>query len=205
MRRQKIIVGITGATGAIFGVRILELLRHEGLETHLVISKWGAQTLIHETTYTLQEVKNLATHHYAIQDQSAPISSGSCFTDGMVIVPCSMRTLSAVAQAQGDNLIHRSADVTLKEQRKLVMVIRESPLHAIHLENMTKLAQLGAVIFPPVPAFYNQPKSIDDLVNHVAGRVLDQLGLDPDIVQRWDGSISRNQRAIPNKNRTNQS
>ena len=190
MNGKKLIVAMTGATGAIFGVRLLELLHNLDVETHFLISKWGAQTLSHETAHTPDEVKRLATYTYPINDQSAPISSGSFVTDGMVIIPCSMRTLSAVAHSHGDNLIHRAADVVLKEGRKLTVVARESPLHAIHLENMLKLARLGAVILPPVPAFYNAPRNIDDLVNHIAGRVLDQFEIHLDVVKRWDGTLS---------------
>lgn len=190
MNGRKLIVAITGATGAIFGVRLLELLHKSEVETHLLISKWGAQTLIHETPHTLDEIKRLATYTYPVNDQSAPISSGSFVTDGMVIIPCSMRTLSAIAHSHGDNLIHRAADVVLKEGRKLTVVARESPLHAIHLENMLKLARLGAVILPPVPAFYNAPQNIDDLVNHIAGRALDQFEIHLDVVKRWDGMLS---------------
>lgn len=197
MSCRKLIVAMTGATGAIFGVRLLELLHNSEVETHFLISKWGTQTLNHETPYGLNEVKKLATYNHTISDQSAPISSGSFVTDGMVIIPCSMRTLSAIAHSHSDNLIHRAADVVLKEGRKLVVVTRESPLHAIHLENMLKLTRLGAVIFPPVPAFYNAPQNIDDLVNHIAGRVLDQFSIHLDAVKRWDGILSSQQISSP--------
>ncbi len=190
MSHQKLIVAVTGATGAIFGVRLLELLQGSEVETHLVLSKWAKRTLTYETQYTMEQVQEMATEVYPLHDQGAAISSGSFVTSGMVVIPCSMRTLSAIAQGAGDNLIHRAADVILKERRKLVLVARESPLNQIHLGNMLKLAQMGTVILPPVPAFYNHPKNIDDIVNHIAGRVLDQFEIHLDVVNRWSGMVS---------------
>ena len=190
MSHQKLIVAVTGATGAIFGVRLLELLQGSEVETHLVLSKWAKRTLTYETQYTMEQVQEMATEVYPLHDQGAAISSGSFVTSGMVVIPCSMRTLSAIAQGAGDNLIHRAADVVLKERRKLVLVARESPLNQIHLGNMLKLAQMGTVILPPVPAFYNHPKEIDDIVNHIAGRVLDQFEIHLDVVNRWSGMVS---------------
>ena len=190
MSHQKLIVAVTGATGAIFGVRLLELLQGSEVETHLVLSKWAKRTLTYETQYTMEQVQEMATEVYPLHDQGASISSGSFVTSGMVVIPCSMRTLSAIAQGAGDNLIHRAADVVLKERRKLVLVARESPLNQIHLGNMLKLAQMGTVILPPVPAFYNHPKDIDDIVNHIAGRVLDQFEIHLDVVNRWHGMVS---------------
>lgn len=192
---MRLIVGITGATGTIFGVRVLELLKDSGVESHLVISKWGARTLVHETPHSIEYVKTLATATYSDSDQGAAISSGSFLTDGMIIAPCSMRTLAAVAHGQGDNLIHRSADVILKERRKLVLMVRESPLNDIHLENMLKLSRMGVVIIPPVPAFYNHPQSIDDLINHIVMRALDQFGLHIDAATRWDGMMTTKTRS----------
>src|SRR2546425_2951227 len=188
---MRIIVGITGATGTIFGVRTLELLKDSGIESHLVISKWGARTLLHETPYTTDYVKALATCTYPDSDQGAAISSGSFITDGMIVAPCSMRTLAAIANGQGDNLIHRAADVILKERRKLALMVREAPLNAIHLENMLKLSRMGVVIIPPVPAFYNHPQSVDDIVSHIVMRALDQFGLHTDVMTRWDGVMKR--------------
>jgi len=185
----RLIVGITGATGTIFGVRLLQMLHGSGVETHMVMSKWGARTLIHETQHTVEEVQDLATYHYPLGDQGAAISSGSFVTLGMVIVPCSMRTLAAIANGLADNLIHRAADVILKERRKLVLVVRESPLHDIHLENMLRLSRMGVVILPPVPAFYNHPQNLDDMINHVTMRVLDQFDIHLDIMNRWDGTM----------------
>jgi 4-hydroxy-3-polyprenylbenzoate decarboxylase len=182
---MRIIVGITGATGTIFAVRLLEALRDSDIETHLVMSKWGARTLIHETPYKPEYVKSLATCSYSDSDQGAAISSGSFLTEGMVVAPCSMRTLAAIAHGQGDNLIHRAADVVLKERRKLVMMVREAPLNQIQLGNMLKLSQMGVVINPPLPAFYNHPQTIDDIVSHIVMRTMDQFGLHLEIANRW--------------------
>jgi len=188
----RLIVGITGATGTIFGVRLLQMLHGSGVETHMVLSKWAARTLVHETDYTIEQVQNLATHNYPLGDQGAAISSGSFVTLGMVIVPCSMRSLAAIANGLADNLIHRAADVILKERRKLVLVVRESPLHEIHLENMLKLSRMGVVILPPVPAFYNHPQNLDDMINHVTMRILDQFDIHLDVMNRWDGTMLTN-------------
>ncbi|HZN01534.1 MAG TPA: UbiX family flavin prenyltransferase [Pyrinomonadaceae bacterium] len=185
----RLIVGITGATGTIFGVRLLQLLHGSGVETHLVVSKWAARTLAHETPYSLKDVQSLATQNYGVGAQGAAISSGSFVTLGMVIAPCSMRTLAAIAHGLGDNLIHRAADVVLKERRKLVLVVRESPFSEIHLENMLKLARMGVVILPPVPAFYNNPQNLDDMINHIAMRVIDQFDIHLDVINRWDGVL----------------
>jgi len=185
----RIIVGITGATGTIFGVRLLQMLHGSGVETHTVMSKWASRTLIHETQHTVEEVQAFASHNYQLGDQGAAISSGSFLTLGMVIVPCSMRSLAAIANGLADNLIHRAADVILKERRKLVLVVRESPLHDIHLENMLKLSRMGVVILPPVPAFYNHPQNLDDMINHVTMRVLDQFDIHLDVMNRWDGTM----------------
>jgi len=186
---MKIIVAITGATGAIYGVRILQRLREAGAETHLVISRWGARTLLHETQYSREQVEALATVTYAPGDMGAAISSGSFRTDGMVIAPCSAKTLAAIAHGFGENLVHRAADVVLKERRKLVLVVREAPLSDIHLENMLKLSRMGSVVLPPMPAFYNHPRTVDDVVEHTVSRVLDQFGLDVSGVERWSGEM----------------
>ena len=186
---MRIVVGITGATGTILGVRLLQMLHGSGVETHLVMSKWGARTLTHETQYSLKDVQNLATHSYGSGDQGAAISSGSFVTLGMVIAPCSMRTVAAIAHGLGDNLVHRAADVVLKERRKLVLVVRESPFSEIHLENMLKLARMGVVILPPVPAFYNNPQNLDDVINHITMRVIDQFDIHLDVMNRWDGVL----------------
>lgn len=185
----RLIVGITGATGTIFGVRLLQMLHGSGVETHLVVSKWAARTLTHETPHSLKYVQSLATQSHGIGAQGAAISSGSFVTLGMVIAPCSMRTLAAIAHGLGDNLIHRAADVILKERRKLVLVVRESPFNEIHLENMLKLARMGVVILPPVPAFYNNPQNLDDMINHITMRVIDQFDIHLDVMNRWDGVL----------------
>ena len=189
LKPTRLIVGITGATGTIFGVRLLQMLHGSGVETHLVVSKWGARTLTHETPYSLKDIQDLATESYVSGDQGAAISSGSFVTLGMVIAPCSMRTVAAIAHGLGDNLIHRAADVILKERRKLVRVVRESPFNEIHLENMLKLARMGVVILPPVPAFYNHPQSLDDMINHVTMRVVDQFDIHLEVMNRWDGVL----------------
>jgi len=191
-RPSRLIVGITGATGTIFGVRLLQMLHGSGIETHLVISRWGARTLVHETDFTVDEVQRMATQSYPVGDQGAAISSGSFLTLGMVVAPCSMGTLAAIANGLADNLIHRAADVILKERRKLVLVVRESPVHEIHLENMLKLSRMGVIILPPVPAFYNHPQNLDDMINHVTMRVLDQFDIHLDVMNRWDGTMLSN-------------
>ena len=188
--RRRLIVAMTGATGTIFGVRLLQMLQGSGVETHLVVSKWAGRTLLHETSYTIDDVQQMATHVYALNDLGAAISSGSFLTEGMVIVPCSVRTLAAIAYGLGDNLIHRAADVTLKERRRLVLAVREAPLSDIHLENMLKLSRMGAIVCPPVPSFYNRPQTIDDIVNYSVARLLDQVGVHVDVKNRWDGVMA---------------
>ena len=196
---RRIIVGITGATGAIFGVRVLEAMRAAGVETHLVISKWGQQTIEHETGLTLQQVKDLASETHTTGNMGATISSGSFFTDGMVVVPCSMRTLAGIAHGYGDDLVHRAADVILKERRKLVLVPRETPLSEIHLENLLKLARQGVAIVPPMPAFYNRPQTVEDIVSHIVARVLDQFDVPAEFAKRWDGKMGRPNSVLPLK------
>jgi flavin prenyltransferase len=186
---MRVIVAITGATGVIYGVRLLERLRDAGVETHLVISRWGARTLLHETPYSREQVEALAHTVYVPNDMGAAISSGSFATAGMIIAPCSARTLGAIAHGFGDSLIHRAADVILKERRKLVLAVREAPLNDIHLENMLKLSRMGAVILPPVPAFYNNPRSLADIVEHSVARMLDQFGVEVPGAARWEGNM----------------
>jgi 4-hydroxy-3-polyprenylbenzoate decarboxylase len=187
---RRLIVGITGASGSIYGIRLLERLQKLGVETHLVLSRWGARTLLHETRYTVEQVQALATRSYASADQGAPISSGSFVTIGMIVLPCSVKTLAAIAHGYGETLIPRAADVVLKEQRRLVLAVREAPLHDIHLENMLRLSRMGAIIAPPVPAFYNRPESIGDLVEHTVTRMLDLFGLHTGDTERWDGEMA---------------
>lgn len=183
----RIVVGITGATGAPLAVRILRFLKEMEVETHLVVSQWARATLQTECGLSLAAITPYAAQIHDIRDQGASISSGSFRHDGMLIVPCSMKSLAAIRAGYADNLIARAADVTLKERRKLVLVAREAPLNSIHLENMLYLSNLGAVIFPPAPAFYNNPKTLDDVLDHMAVRVLDQFNLDHPAAKRWYG------------------
>ncbi|MDP2619747.1 MAG: UbiX family flavin prenyltransferase [Hyphomicrobiales bacterium] len=197
---KKLVVGMTGSTGAIFGVRLLQVLADTDCETHLIISKWAQRTVEHETSMTVADLRALATETYGIADMGAKVSSGSFRTDGMVVVPCSMRTVAAIAHGNGDHLVHRAADVILKERRKLVLVARETPLNDIHLENLLKLSRMGVTILPPMPAFYNQPKSLADMVDHIVMRILDQFDMPRDLMKRWDGKVrSRSQRVRPIK------
>ena len=183
----RLIVGITGASGAIFGVRTLEALRALGAETHLILSRWARVTIPHETNYTVEQVEQLASFSYKQENQAAPVSSGSFRTDGMIVSPCSMKTLAAIRSGFSDTLLCRAADVVLKERRRLVLLARESPLSEIHLENMLALARMGVTIFPPVPAFYNKPQTVEALVDYIVGRTLDQFGLELPAMPRWAG------------------
>ncbi|WP_281241919.1 non-oxidative hydroxyarylic acid decarboxylases subunit B [Geodermatophilus siccatus] len=188
MSAVRLVVAMTGATGAPIGVRLLEVLRErEDVETHLVMSRWARSTIELETPYSTREVAKLADVVHGPGDQAATISSGSFLTDGMVVVPCSMKTLAGIRTGYADGLIGRAADVCLKERRRLVLVPRETPLSEVHLDNMLALSRMGAVIMPPVPAFYTQPASLDDVVGHIVGRVLDQFGLAGPDAPRWAG------------------
>ena len=189
---MKLIVGMTGATGAIFGIRLLEVLRDLNIETHLVISKWAAATIEIETDYSIERVKDLASFHYSYSDLGARISSGSFQVDGMIVAPCSMKTLATIRMGLADNLITRAADVILKERKKLLLMTRETPLNDIHLENMLTLSRMGTIIFPPMPAFYNHPQNIEDTVNHIVYRVIDQFGIHVPNAKRWDGMMNEN-------------
>jgi flavin prenyltransferase len=185
---MRLVVGITGATGAIYGIRLLEVLHLLGdVETHLVLTSVAKQTIVYETDYTIVQVQALATQVYSDRDVGAAISSGSFRTAGMVIAPCSIKTLSGIANSYDDNLIVRAADVSLKERRPLVLLLRETPLHLGHLRLMTAVTECGAVVMPPVPAFYTRPRSLDDIVNQTVGRVLDQFEIETDIFSRWQG------------------
>ncbi|WP_085933525.1 UbiX family flavin prenyltransferase [Enhydrobacter aerosaccus] len=183
--RPRLIVGISGASGVIYGVRLLQTLQSLPLETHLVMTRTAEVTLAHETDFKVDDVRRLADVAYRIDDLAAAISSGSYRTIGMIVSPCSMRSLSEIAHGITSNLLTRAADVVLKERRKLVLVARETPLHAIHLRNMTTLAEMGAIIAPSVPAFYNRPQSLDDLIDHTVGRILDLFDLESGRVKRW--------------------
>ena len=189
---KRLVVGITGATGAIYGIRLLEILRGQSeVQTHLVISAPGKRTIVEETAYTVKDVEALAAHYYDVRDIGASIASGSFRTAGMVIAPCSIKTAGAIASCHTDSLIARAADVTLKEGRPLIMLVRETPLHVGHLRCMLTLAEMGAVVLPPMPAFYNRPKDLDDIVNHTVARVLDRLNLPQALVAEWQGTARR--------------
>ncbi len=185
---RRLIVAITGATGAIYGVRLLETIRRiGGLESHLVVSSAGWLNIQHELELTKDDVHSLAHVVHSVRDVGASIASGSFATDGMIVAPCSMKTLASIAHGLSDNLIARAADVTLKERRRLVLLVRETPLNLAHLRNMTAVTEMGGVIFPPLPAFYNRPASIDDMVNDTAARVLDMFALGPALAAAWPG------------------
>ena len=183
----RLIVGISGASGTVYGVRLLEMLRDADIETHLVMSKSAEMTMVYETDLKPKDVRALAAVHYPNADIGAAISSGSFPTMGMVIAPCSIRTMSEIACGVTASLLSRAADVVLKEKRRLVLAVRETPLHVGHLRSMLTLAEIGAVVSPIVPAFYNRPKTVDDIINHTCGRLLDLFGIDAGIVKRWKG------------------
>jgi 4-hydroxy-3-polyprenylbenzoate decarboxylase len=183
----RLIVGISGASAAIYGIRMLEALRQAKVESHLVITKPARRIIPLETDYQVQQVEALATHVHPVDNVGALIASGSFQTDGMVIIPCSIKTLSGVANSYNDNLLVRAADVTLKEKRPLVLVVRETPLHKGHLRLMHAVADIGAVVYIPVPAFYTRPKTIDDLVDHTVGKILDLLDIEHNLLNRWQG------------------
>jgi 4-hydroxy-3-polyprenylbenzoate decarboxylase len=186
-----LIVGISGASGAIYGVRLLEVLKQCGIRTHLIMSKAAQVTLALETSFKVAEVEKLATEVYSNDDIAAACSSGSFATRGMVVAPCSIKTMSEIATGVTPNLISRAADVTLKERRRLVLMLRETPLHLGHIRSMAAVTEAGAVVYPPVPAFYAKPQSLDEMVDHTLGRVLDLFGIDAGLVRRWDGKRTR--------------
>lgn len=189
MTTKRLIVAITGASGAIYGIRLLQVLRTlPGWETHLVMSASGALTASQEVDLKRSEIEALADEVHSVKDIGAAVSSGSFRTAGMVVAPCSMKTLAGIAHGQGDNLVSRAADVVLKERRRLVLLARETPLNLAHLRNMVAVTEMGAIVFPPVPAFYVRPASLDDMVNHTIGRVLDLFDVEhTDLVTRWEG------------------
>ena len=182
---MKLVIGITGSTGVIYGVKILEILKQLNIQTHLVITEWAKKCLAMETDYKLDQLKSLSTEYSDDSNLASGISSGTYRHDGMIVIPCSMKTLSSIANGYDETLVARAAGVTLKESRKLVLVIRETPLTAINLENMLKLARLGIVILPPVPGFYTKPKSIEQIIDHTVGKCLDQFNIDHDLYKRW--------------------
>ena len=182
---MKLVIGITGSTGVIYGVRLLEVLKEKNIQTHLIITEWAKKCLAMDTDFTSDEVKSLATTVSDETNMAASISSGTHKIDGMIVIPCTMKSLSSIAVGYDETLIARAAGVTLKESRKLVLVPRETPLTAINLENMLKLARLGVVILPPVPGFYTKPKTIDEIVNHTIGKCLDQFDIEHNLYKRW--------------------
>lgn len=186
---KRFIVGISGASGVIYGVRLLELLRAAKVESHLVMTRSAEVTLAHETNLKVAAVRALADAAYAVDDIAAAISSGSFKTEGMIVAPCSVRSLSEIATGVTSNLLTRAADVTLKERRRLVLLVRETPLHTGHLRTMTRVSEMGAVVFPPVPAFYTRPKSVSDIVDQTLGRALDLFGIETGAVKRWGETI----------------
>ena len=185
MVQRKLVVGISGASGVVYGIRLLQALRTAGVETHLILSKAAEMTLAYETDLKPRDVRELADVSYAIGDVGAPCASGSFPSDGMVIAPCSMKTLAEIATGVTANLLSRAADVVLKERRRLVLMVRETPLTLVHLRNMTTVTEMGGIIAPPVPAFYAKPDSLDDMVDHSVGRVMDLFGIQSDLVRRW--------------------
>lgn len=184
---MKIIIGMTGATGAIFGIRLLEILKETEVETHLVMSQWASATIQTETPFTSKDVEKLADYVYSYKDLGAKISSGSFQVEGMIVAPCSMKSLASIRMGLADNLVTRAADVILKERKKLLLLTREAPLNDIHLENMLALSRMGTMIFPPMPAFYNHPQNLDDMINHIVFRVLDQFEIHLPEAKRWEG------------------
>ena len=182
---MKLVVGITGSTGVIYGIKLLEVLKEKNIETHLILTEWAQKCIAMETDYKLDQVKSLATTISEETNMAASVSSGTHKIDGMIVIPCSMKTLSGIANGYDETLVARAAGVTIKESRKLVLVTRETPLTAINLENMLKLARLGVVILPPVPGFYTKPKTIDEVVSHTVGKCLDQFDIEHDLYKRW--------------------
>jgi len=182
---KRIVIGISGASGVIYGVRMLSLLKEKDFETHLILSEAGKKNIEIETSYKAEEVAAMAHYTYDNKDVGAALASGSFLTEGMVVVPCTIKTLSGIANSYTDNLLVRAADVTLKEKRKLVLVVRETPLHKGHLRLMTMAADMGAHILPPVPSFYHQPKTIDDIIDQTIGKIFDYLGIKHDLFRRW--------------------
>ncbi len=196
-RERPVIVAITGASGVVYGVELLRALRDLGEEAHLILSESAGRNLAIETRYSLDDVRALARVVYSNKDVGAAPASGSFRTRGMIVAPCSIKTLSAIANSYDDNLVVRAADVTLKERRKLVLMVRETPLHKGHLELMTRAADYGAVIMPPVPAFYHHPQTIEDLIHQSVGKALDQLEIEHDLFRRWSGRDGHDLKALP--------
>ncbi|MCD4741375.1 MAG: UbiX family flavin prenyltransferase [Desulfobacteraceae bacterium] len=185
---KRLIIGIAGASGVIYGIRMLEVLKSHDIETHLIISEAGKLNIKIETDYNLNDVLDMADHTYSNQDIAASVASGSFLNLGMVVTPCTVKTLSGIANSYNDNLLTRAADVQLKEKRKLALLFRETPLHKGHLRLLTQAADMGAHIIPPMPAFYHHPKTVDDIINHSVGKVLDYIGIEHELFKRWDNT-----------------
>jgi 4-hydroxy-3-polyprenylbenzoate decarboxylase len=196
---KRLTVGISGATGTIYGIRILQILKDRKIETHLILTKAAKKTILLETEYEIEYVESLADHFYDVENVGGAVASGSFVTEGMVIIPCSIKSLSAVANSYNDNLLIRAADVALKERRKLVLCVRETPLHQGHLQLMLRAAEMGAVIFPPVPAFYHVPKTIEGIIDQIVGKILDIFNIEHHLFRRWDGQSNKNAREFLNR------
>jgi 4-hydroxy-3-polyprenylbenzoate decarboxylase len=194
--KMKIVVGISGASGAIYGIRLLEALYKVNVESHLILSKTAIQTIEYETEYKIEQVKEMATCVYDNGDLGAAVSSGSFKVDGMVVAPCSIKTLSGIANSYNTELLTRAADVTLKERRKLVLMVRETPLHLGHLKQMTEVTRMGGVILPPMPSFYHLPKTVDDIINQTVQKILDQFGVEANLFKRWEGMDKKKEAAV---------
>ena len=190
----RLIVGISGATGAVYGIRALQVLHELGVETHLIVTTAALETIRLETDYRKAQIEKLAAQTHRIDDIASKVASGSFRTDGMLVIPCSMKTLAGIANGYSDNLLLRAADVTIKERRRLVLVVRETPLSLIHIENMAAVTRAGAVVLPAMPAFYNRPKTVDDLIDQVVGKALDLLGVEHHLSRRWNGPKQRKAR-----------
>jgi 4-hydroxy-3-polyprenylbenzoate decarboxylase len=189
-----LVVGITGASGAVYGIRLLEALSStENVETHLIVSEAGEAIIKYETGRRIEDVRELASFSYDIRDMGAQIASGSFKADGMIVAPCTVKTMSAIANSYSENLLIRVGDVTLKERRQLLLLVRETPLHIGHLRNMERLCEMGAIIMPPVPAFYHKPQTIQDIVDHTVGRMLDLFGIEHSLFQRWSGTAKQDE------------
>ena len=183
---KRLVIGISGASGAIYGIRMMEALKGHA-ESHLILSEMARQTITQETAYRVSDVEAMASYIHDVRDLLAPVSSGSFRTDGMVIIPCSIRSLSGVTNSYNENLILRAADVTLKERRRLVLAVRECPLHTGHLRLMLQASEMGAIVFPPVPAFYHMPETLDDVIHHTIGKILDLFDIEHTLFKRWEG------------------
>ena len=205
LQKTRLIIGISGASGTIYGIRLLQLLQGTGIETHLVMSRAAQTTLAYETDMKVADVEKLATVVYSNQDIGAACSSGSFRTLGMIIAPCSIKTMSEIATGVTANLLSRAADVALKERRRVVLMLRETPLHIGHIKSMAAVTEAGAIVYPPVPAFYARPKSLDDMVDHTLGRVLDLFDIDMGLVRRWTGDKSRPKEDAPVGAKNNES